>query len=92
MDGQLKEPIVDRERLIVIELKKLQGIAEKQERFRKELTSRLVPVARAQQSTASEDAGMPSTGVPLADDLAVVARQLDKTNETLEDILERLEI
>ena len=92
MDGQLKEPTVERERQIVIELKKLEVIAERQEVFRKELISRLAPVTREQKPVEDVKVDMPSTSVPLADDLAVVAKQLDETNEVLEDILNRLEI
>ena len=92
MDGQLKEPTVERERQIVIELKKLEVIAERQEVFRKELISRLAPVTREQKPVEDVKVDMPSTSVPLADDLAVVAKQLDETNEVLEDILNRLEM
>ncbi len=84
--------VAERDKHIVSELKRLQGIAERQEMFRKELISRLASVSREQTPIACEDKAMPSIGVPLADDLAEVARQLDETNEILEDILNHLEI
>ena len=84
--------VAERDKYIVSELKRLQGIAERQEMFIKELVSRLSPVTVNEHSDEEKSPLPASFGVPLADDMAIVARRLETTNEILEDLLSRLEI
>ena len=87
-----EKAVKERDKYVISELRRLQGIAEKQEMFGKELLSRLSPVILTEQIDANAPTDHPSLGVPLADDLAGIARQFEKMNEIFEDILNRLEI
>jgi hypothetical protein len=82
----------DRQRYVISEVKRLQGIADQQETLRKELVSRLSTVTSPEPPSTEADQPSESTGVPLADELSVVSRTFEVTNAILENILGRLEI
>ncbi len=84
--------VAERDKYVVAELKRLRGIADRQDMFINELVSRLSPVTLAEHTDENTIKDYPSNGVPLADDMAAVARDLERTNETFEDLLSRLEI
>ena len=82
----------ERDKYVNAQVSRLDKAAERQVMFRGELESRLTPVI---QGSTPETSGMnpeEGTGVPLAEELAAIARRLELTNNFFEDILNRLEI
>ena len=91
MSGITEVEVKEREKYIYMELKKLQGLADRQESLRSDLVTRLKPVSRSDPGREDKNIAE-SYGVPLADELAAVTIRFSATNDVLEDILNQLEI
>ncbi len=89
---QPADKMQEREKHVVSELKTVQAQAERLETVKNELISRLAPITLAEDKAQEGSVPVPMTGVPLADDLAVVALDIRLINEALEDLLGQLEI
>ena len=85
--------VAERDKYVNAQVSRLREATERQEMFRNELESRLTPVIQGGTPETSEKSPPEEgTGVPLAEELAAIARRLEQTNNFFEDILNRLEI
>lgn len=72
-------------------IKHLKRSIDTQAKYRDNLLAKLTPVMNRDAAALAEPS-QEATGIPLADDILTVAKQIDTTNSILEDILNRLEI
>ena len=88
----MNDQIVEREKYVNSELMRIEKMAAQQIELRDELLVRLERVLLDDDTSQLEPNPETSIGVPIADDLALIARHFEKTNMIIEDILNRLEI
>ena len=81
----------ERDKYIPSEVKAIQAQVERLEGNKNQPVSVLAPITTP-DPVDGEGTTQPSTGVPLADDLNLVAGDLTRINQTLEDLLSRVEI